>query len=69
MSTPPADPPDVAGAVTRLRRGCLFIIFLLVLVVLFNILQYGLNIPAIGGGVLLVLAIVGFVLISREGKS
>jgi hypothetical protein len=68
MSTPPADSPDVAGAVTRLRRGCLIIIFLLVLVALFNFLQYGLNITAIIGSGLLVLALIGFAVISREGK-
>lgn len=68
MSTPQATPPDVEASVARLRRGCLIIIFLLVLVALFNFLQYGLNIAAIVGVGLLVLALVGFAVISREGK-
>jgi hypothetical protein len=68
MSTPQDQPPDVAASVARIRRGCLFIVFLLVLVVLFNVLQYGLNVAAIGGGVLLLIALAGFVLISREGR-
>jgi hypothetical protein len=60
----PSEPAD--APVKRIRRGCMFIIGLLVLAVGFNFFQYRINVITIVGGILLALALVGFVIISRE---
>ncbi len=62
--TDPSEPYD--APVKRIRRGCMFIIGLLILGVGFNFLQYRLNVVTLIGGSLLLIAIVAFVLISRE---
>jgi hypothetical protein len=63
---PPTEPPDQPER--RIRRGCLAIIFLLVLIIALNFVQYRINIVAIVAGVLLAAAVAAFVLISREGR-
>jgi hypothetical protein len=70
MTNPPAGQPTEPqdAPEKRIRRGCLMIIMLLLIGVSINVLEYRLNIVTIIGGSMLLFAIVGLVVISREGK-
>jgi hypothetical protein len=70
MTNPPAEQPTEPqdAPEKRIRRGCLMIIMLLSIGVLINFLEYRLNIVTIVGGAMLIFAIVGLVVLSREGK-
>lgn len=65
----PTEPAPEDEPEKRIRRGCLMIILLLLIGIVFNFLQYGVNIVAIAMTALLVVAIVGLVLVSREQKA
>jgi hypothetical protein len=67
MSTPESDPKtEPPGAPERrIRRGCLPIIVLLLMVAVFNLLQYGVNAIAIVAGALCLVAVAAYVVISR----
>lgn len=70
MTTPQTEPTEPAGGPERrIRRGCLPIIFLLLLVTVFNFLQYGMNIVVAVAGVLLLVAIGAYVLLLRVPNS
>ena len=70
MTTPQTKPTEAAGETEhRIRRGCLPIIFLLLLVTVFNFLQYGMNIVVSVAGVLLLVAIAAYVLLLRVPNS
>lgn len=66
MSNQTAQPEPAGAPEKRIRRGCLVIVFLLILVVGFNFLQYGSNVVVLIGGGLLLIALVAMVLIWRE---
>ncbi|MDZ4721382.1 MAG: hypothetical protein SH847_23210 [Roseiflexaceae bacterium] len=70
MTNPQAEQPAEASDAPekRIRRGCIMIIPLLLIGVGINFLEYRLNVVTIVGGALLIFAIIGLVLISREGK-
>lgn len=68
MTTPPDPEKPEEPPERRVRRGCLMIIFLLVLVIIFNLIQYGLNIVSIVGAALLVIALVLLFVLGREGR-
>lgn len=66
-SPPPAGPSAPENAPEkRIRRGCLAIVFLLLMVVGFNFIQYGANVVVLIGGGLLLLALIAMVMIWRE---
>jgi hypothetical protein len=62
----PAEPQDAPEK--RIRRGCLMIIMLLLIGVIINFFEYRVNIITIVGGAMLMFAIIGLVVLSREGK-
>lgn len=65
-SSAPTPQPEINDAPEkRIRRGCLTIVFLLILVVGFNFLQYGGNIIVLVGGVALLIALIAMALIWR----
>ncbi len=66
MATPAAQPEPEDAPEKRIRRGCLTIIFLLIMVVGFNFFQYGSNIIVVVGGVALLIALAAMVLIWRS---
>ena len=70
MTTPQTEPTEPAGGPERrIRRGCLPIIFLLLLVTVFNFVEYGLNLVVMVAGVLLVVAIPAYAVLLRVPKS
>ena len=70
MTTPQTEPTEPAGVPERrIRRGCLPIIFLLLLVTVFNFVEYGLNLVVMVAGVLLVVAIAAYAVLLRVPKS
>ena len=68
MSTPETDPKAEAPSAPerRIKRGCLPIIALLLMIAVFNLIQYGINIVAVVSGALCLVAVGAYVIISRE---